>query len=146
MKDVEKVSEKEIDVMVFCCQHCLENEAEWAATVRNAQDLSIKSVILPCSSGVHPVHLLKSLESGAAAIEIVACPEVVCRLLIGSRRVEKRVHYVQNLLCSIHENPERVGLTRVGCLSAQDLLALARERLKKARQIENPKHGGHEKL
>ena len=129
--------------MMLCCQHCLKSADECSEAIRHAEGIAIKAVILPCSSRVHASQLLKMLEAGVVGIEIVACPEAACQLLVGSRRVDKRVRYVQNLLSSIHENPERVGLTRSGRLSVEEFIALAKKRLAQAREKYTAKSGGN---
>ncbi|NCC51890.1 MAG: hydrogenase iron-sulfur subunit [Spartobacteria bacterium] len=127
--------EKSYDVVLLCCRRCLLNAEELTEAVERETALSIKPFILPCSSRVHPSHLLRLLERGAKAIEFVACLETNCQLLLGSRRVERRVQYVQDLLTEINENPERLGLTRRQSITPAELVELAKERLAKSRDV-----------
>jgi coenzyme F420-reducing hydrogenase delta subunit len=84
--------------------------------------------MMPCSSKIEVAYILKILESGADAVEIVACPEESCKFLVGSLRAERRVEYIRGLLEKIGYTPERVGISRRLSQSPEELLGLARAR------------------
>jgi len=92
-------------------------------------------VVLPCSSNVEIRQIVKMLEQGADAIQIVACPEEACRFLVGSSKAERRVEYVRRLLDEIDFGAERVGLVRGMNLSAEQLLDWAKERADLVREL-----------
>ena len=93
--------------------------------------------MMPCSSRIQVSHLLKIIEQGADAIELVACPEKACRMLVGSRRAEKRIQHAQSLLEEIGRSPERIGLTRTGPLTTAELIELACVRAQKLQGVES---------
>jgi coenzyme F420-reducing hydrogenase delta subunit len=84
--------------------------------------------MMPCSSKIEVSYILKMLESGADAIEVVACPEKSCKYLVGSLRTERRIEYVRGLLKKIGYAPERVGISRKLSQSPEQLIEIARAR------------------
>ena len=108
-------------VVLFYCRQCVAANADLTAIPNRAE-------MLPCSSKVRVSHLMKILDAGADAVEIVACPEETCRQMVGSRRAEKRVEYVRGLLVAAGLRGERIGISRGSNLSAQDLLDIAGKR------------------
>jgi coenzyme F420-reducing hydrogenase delta subunit len=112
-------------VVVLYCQHCVEDTHAVAAAADAAPGLDLEVVMMPCSSKVQVPELLKILDRGADAVEVVACPEKACRFLVGSRRAEKRMRYAAELLRRAGLDPNRVGITRARALSADELVALA---------------------
>jgi coenzyme F420-reducing hydrogenase delta subunit len=58
---------------------------------------------LPCSGRIDPLHLLRSLESGADMVYLVTCPEGSCRYREGNLRARKRLEYARGLI-------EEIGL------------------------------------
>jgi coenzyme F420-reducing hydrogenase delta subunit len=83
---------------------------------------------MPCSSKIEVSYILRILESGADAVEIVACPVESCKFLVGSLRAERRVEYIRDLLRKIGYAPERVGISRGLSQSPRKLIDLARAR------------------
>lgn len=116
------------EIVVLYCQHCVAGEANVAVASQQVPGLTVRTAMLPCSSKVEVPHLLKILEQGADAVELVACPQDVCRFLVGSLRAEKRVDRAKELLEQIRMGGQRLGLSRRVRLSAQGLLALAQAR------------------
>lgn len=88
----------------------------------------LRSVMMPCSSKIEVPYILKILERGADAVQVIACPVNKCRFLIGSSRTVKRIEYVRSLLEQIDIGAERVGISIVSGLSAEKLVGLAAER------------------
>jgi len=116
------------EIVVLFCQQSVAKTVELANSYRSLPGLRMRLVVMPCSSKVEVGEILKMLEKGADAIQIVACPEEACRFLVGSNRAERRVGYVRRLLEEIDFGPERVGIVRGMNLSAEQLLAWAKER------------------
>ena len=84
----------------------------------------------------------KIKQAGADAVEIVACPEKSCKFLIGSRRAEKRIEYIQGLLEKIGYEPQRVGISRKLAQSPEKLIELAKARADAVRSFDtNPMKG-----
>lgn len=130
------------EVVLLYCQHCLSEEAKDSAWSLEAPGLSVRAVMMPCSSKVEVPYILKILEGGADAVEIVACPEKSCKFLIGSLRVEKRVEYIRGLLEKIGYARERVGISRKLSQSPEKFLDIAKARAEAVRNLDvNPMKG-----
>ena len=116
------------EVVVLYCQHGLCDEAKGSAWSQETRGLSVRAIMMPCSSKIEVSYILKMLESGADAVEVVACPEKSCKYLVGSLRTEKRIEYVRGLLEKIGYAPERVGISRKLSQSPEQLIEIARIR------------------
>ena len=115
-------------IVLLYCQYALKKGEQLEVTAQEITDVDIKTKMMPCSSKVQAWELLKLLDEGAAAIELVVCPDNGCRNLIGSRRAGKRVAYAQSLLEEIGGKKERLGITMESNLSAKSLIELALRR------------------
>jgi F420-non-reducing hydrogenase iron-sulfur subunit len=116
------------EIVVLFCQQSVDRTVELANAYRDLPGLKARLVVLPCSSQVEVRQMVKILEKGADAVQIVACSESACRFLVGSSKAERRVEYVRKLLEEIDFGPERVGIVRGMNVSAEQLLEWARER------------------
>ena len=116
------------EVVVLYCQHGICDQAQASAWSQEADGLSVRAVMMPCSSKIEVPYVLKILESGADAVEVVACPEKSCKLLTGSLRAEKRVEYIRGLLKRIGYSPERVGISRKLSQKPDELMKIAAAR------------------
>lgn len=117
-----------MEVVVLYCQQALSDGAKSTDWMQEAEGIKVRAIMLPCSSKVEVPYILRFLESGVDAVEIVACPEKGCKFLIGSRRAEKRIEYVRGLLESIGDNPQRVGISRKLSQTPEELIAIAKAR------------------
>ena len=128
----------EPEIVVLYCQRCVRKEDD-AASVEveadRASGFSVQPVMMPCSSKIEVPYILKILERGADAVEVVACPTDGCQFLVGSLRAEKRIDYVRGLLDEINVGAERVGISRGPGLSAKDLIELAAKRAEKVKSL-----------
>ena len=125
----------EPEIVVLFCQQSVDRNVELANSYRNLPGIKVRLVVLPCSSNVEVGQIVKMLEQGADAIQVVACVEEACRFLVGSNKAERRVEYVRQLLEEIDFGPERVGIARGMNLSAEELLDRARERAELVRAL-----------
>ncbi|MCP4258421.1 MAG: hydrogenase iron-sulfur subunit [Planctomycetes bacterium] len=116
------------EVVVLYCQHGLCDEAKASSWSQTTDGVSISATMMPCSSKIEVSYILRILESGADAVEIVACPEKSCKFLVGSLRAEKRIEYIHGLLEKIGYAPERVGISRKLSQKPEKLIELARAR------------------
>ncbi len=116
------------EVVVLYCQHGLCDEAKATSWSQTTGGVSVSATMMPCSSKIEVSYILRILESGADAVEIVACPEKSCKFLVGSLRAEKRIEYIHGLLAKIGYTPERVGISRKLSQKPEKLIELARKR------------------
>ena len=135
MSNETQQSDYEPEVVVLYCQHGLCDKAKASAWSQETNGLSVRAIMMPCSSKIEVSYILKILESGADAVEIVACPEKSCKFLIGSLRAEKRIEYIHSLLEKIGYSPERVGISRKLSQSPEKLIDLARARANAIRPL-----------
>jgi nicotinamide mononucleotide adenylyltransferase len=80
----------------------------------------VHEIALPCSGKLQPEHLLKAFEAGADAVCIIACAGDNCHYLEGSRRAERRVEYVRQLLDEIGLDGERLMVFRLAASAQED--------------------------
>jgi hypothetical protein len=78
-------------------------------------------VVLPCTGKLQPEHLLKAFETGARAVCVIACAADNCHYLEGSRRAERRVEYVRELLDEIGLDSERLMLFHLPGSAHEDM-------------------------
>jgi F420-non-reducing hydrogenase iron-sulfur subunit len=116
------------DVIVFRCANCsrpgmvpevavercpVEPRVEWPMPVRE--------VVVPCTGRLQPEHLLKAFEAGARAVCVIACAGDNCHCLEGSRRAERRVDYVRELLDELGLGSERLMLFHLPGSAHEDM-------------------------
>lgn len=134
----------EAEVIVLYCQHCVSNDNNIEQEQQQLSGLSIRQLMMPCSSKIEPHNIFKILEEGVDATEVVTCPEDKCQLLVGSMKAKKRVEYARHLLDEIGMGADRLGLTQRSKLSAKDLMDLAKTRADKVRPLgPNPMKKGN---
>lgn len=123
------------EVVVVCCRRALQAGAVGQAETISAGKVTVRPMVLPCSSKVEVPHLLRILESGADGVEVVACPDGDCQFLVGNVRAQRRVEYARRLLEAIGMGAERLGVTRAERVSRERLLSLAEARAERAGEI-----------
>ena len=87
---------------------------------------NVRSAIIACGSVIQVPHLLKILEDGADAVQVVTCAKDDCQSLTGSARAEKRVEYTRWLLEGFGLGADRLGFHRARGLGGSDLANLCR--------------------
>ena len=113
--------------LVYCRQSLAEGEEPFEGK-RRGQGFSARLVLLPCSSKMQTAFLMRILENGSDAVQIVACPEKACQHLVGSTRAEKRLVYAQDLLEQVGMGGQRLGLERGLGLTIDNIMDLASQR------------------
>lgn len=126
MKEDNQQEEQETEIVVFYCAQSLANSEVIFPATYSEMGLIIRWSMVPCSSKVEVGAILKLIESGVDAVEIVACPKGECRFLIGNEKAEKRVKFAKNLLKEVGFKGDRLGITFVGGNTFEALLRIAK--------------------
>ncbi|MCB2189112.1 MAG: hydrogenase iron-sulfur subunit [Deltaproteobacteria bacterium] len=113
------------EIVVLYCRQTLARDVKEPQGVRKLDGFNVRLVLLPCSSKVETPHFLRILETGAAGVLLVACPEKTCTFLVGNSRAERRIAYAQGLLAQVGMGTERLQMTRAADLTLEDLMELA---------------------
>ena len=121
-------------IVVLYCQHCVTYGKESPIAPREHDGVVVQTVMMPCSSKVQASEVLKLLAAGADGVEIVACSDESCRLLVGSRMAEKRLQYAQRLLNEVHVPKERLGFSWKSGVGPEELEAIG---LRRASAVES---------
>jgi coenzyme F420-reducing hydrogenase delta subunit len=131
------------EIVVLYCARAVSDSALTEASPSSG--FAMRSTMLPCSCKVEVPHLLRILERGADAVEVVACPDGKCRSLVGSARAARRIAYARRLLDEARIGCERLGISFGGKLSPDELVGLAAARAEAVRPLgPNPmKKGPH---
>lgn len=125
----------EPEVVLPYCNNCVKENGSLADSHRRLDGARARFVMLACSSKLEVRDVMKLLERGADAVQVVGCADARCRFVVGNRRAEKRVRYVRDLLAEIQLGPERVAMVRGEWFKESDLLALASERAAQVREL-----------
>ena len=108
------VAESSPRIIGFCCQNALKEEQNLAGKGRVSFEPTIKIVVLPCSSKVETLAIIKAFESGADGIFVLGCPERECHLFSGNERAKRIVNYTKGLLEEIGIESSRLEMFQLG--------------------------------
>jgi coenzyme F420-reducing hydrogenase delta subunit len=118
----------EPEVVVLYCQNAVDKNVSLSNSSRRLDGCKARFIIMPCSSKVEQEYLVKILEQGADAVQVVGCPERACRFLVGNTKAERRVELVKRWLTEIGYGAERAAMVRGAGLSQEALIEQARLR------------------
>jgi coenzyme F420-reducing hydrogenase delta subunit len=129
----------EPEVLLLYCGRALADGNPLPEGARSGSGFKVRFVMMPCSSKIETRHLIKLIEQGADAVEVVACPGRECRFTVGSSRAEHRVGHARAILEEVGMSGERLGIVRRDGLSAGEIMSIAGERADLVRPLgENP--------
>jgi len=116
-------------ITVFVCANCARPGKESTSAGRARPTLPefdwpfpIERIVLPCSGRIQPEHILKTFESGADLVLIVACEGSNCHYVEGSPRCLRRVEFIRSILEEIGLGEERLLLSYLPGSASEDLL------------------------
>jgi len=116
----------EPDILLIYCSKALADNSHLPEGAKQCQGFKVRFVMMPCSSKIETRNLIKLIEEGADAVEVVACPGKQCRFTVGSSRAEHRVNHARTLLEEAGMSRGRVGMIRKNNLSADDMTGIAK--------------------
>ena len=97
-------------IVAFYCRECAYAAADAAGNARTSLPTTIRSVLVPCTGRVSPLHLLSALAEGADGVYVAGCLEGQCHYREGNFHAIDRVKFCQRLLESVGVEPERVQM------------------------------------
>ena len=119
-------------VTVFVCANCARPGKESTSARRTRPTLPefgwpfpVEQIAVPCSGRIQPEHILKTFESGADLVLIVACEGDNCHYVEGSPRCLRRVEFIRSILEEIGLGEERLLLAYLPGSASDDLLIAA---------------------
>lgn len=144
MKEENQQEEQQTEIVLFYCAQSLADTQAIFPQSYSEMGIAVRLVMVPCSSKVEVGAMLKLIENGVDGVEIVACPKGSCRFLIGNEKAEKRVKFAKNLLQEVGFGGDRLGITFSAGNTFEALLAIARNRVEKAKKAgNNPMKSSH---
>ena len=122
-------------IVAFLCRECAYSAADAAGNARTPLPPTIRTVLVPCTGRVSPLHVLSALAEGADGVYLAGCLEGQCHHRVGNLHALDRVAFVKELLASVGVEPERAAMFT---MSAADTAALRRHRPRHARDHRPP--------
>ncbi len=122
-------------IIGFCCQNALSGEQGLTAKGRIWFEPTIKMILLPCSSKVETLAIIKAFEAGADGIFVLGCPDGKCHLLGGNQRARKIVNYTRRLLDEIGIESSRLEMFQLGTPEWQHLDQVAQAMTKRIESL-----------
>lgn len=101
-------------IIGFCCEKAIHRAEEMAGGEKRRAESPVRLSILPCSSKVDMLGLMKAFESGADGVFVLGCREDDCSLVDGCRRAGKLVNYTKRLLDEIGIGGVRLEIFHLG--------------------------------
>ncbi|MCJ7522377.1 MAG: hydrogenase iron-sulfur subunit [Dehalococcoidia bacterium] len=117
----------EPEILLIYCGKALASDSYLPEGAKQCEGFKVRFVMMPCSSKIETRNLIKLIEEGADAVELVACPGKQCQFTVGSSRAEHRVNHARTLLEEAGMSPGRVGMVRKNGLSTNEMNDIAKE-------------------
>jgi F420-non-reducing hydrogenase iron-sulfur subunit len=123
---------QQLFVTVFVCANCARPGKKYTSANRTRPALPefvwpfpVDQIMVPCSGRIQPEHILKTFESGADLVVIIACQEDNCHYIEGSSRCFRRVEFIRSILEEIGLGEERLLLAYLPGSASEDLSVAA---------------------
>ncbi len=114
-------------IIGFFCRECAYAAADATGNARVSLPTTIRSVLVPCTGRVSPLHLLKALADGADGVYVAGCLVGQCHYREGNLHAIDRVEFAQALLQSVGVEPERIQMFTMSAADSPRFVEVARE-------------------
>jgi coenzyme F420-reducing hydrogenase delta subunit len=126
-KAIETEDGAERKIVAFFCRECAYAAADATGNARISLPPTIRSVLVPCTGRVSPLHLLKALADGADGVYVAGCLEGQCHYREGNLHALDRIEFTQALLESVGVEPERVQMFTMSAADSPKFVEAARK-------------------
>ncbi|HYA01332.1 MAG TPA: hydrogenase iron-sulfur subunit [Candidatus Binatia bacterium] len=113
-------------IIAFLCRECAYAAADGAGNARLSLPPTIRTVMVPCTGRVAPLHIVSALASGADGVYVAGCLEGQCHYRVGNLHAQDRVALVRRLLGAVGVEPERVAMFTMSAADFPRFAATAR--------------------
>jgi heterodisulfide reductase subunit A len=100
-------------ILAFGCAWSGFASMELAGARRLQYPAAVRTIELPCSARLDPLHVLYAFLNGADGVMLALCPPDECHYGNGNRRAEERVTHLREQLAANGIDPRRLGLVRI---------------------------------
>ena len=114
-------------IIGFFCRECAYAAADATGNARVSLPATIRSVLVPCTGRVSPLHLLKALADGADGVYVAGCLEGQCHYREGNLHALDRIEFARALLQSVGVEPERVQMFTMSAADSPRFVQAARK-------------------
>ncbi len=113
-------------IIAFFCRECAYAAADATGNARIPLPTTVRSVLVPCTGRVSPLHVLSALAEGADGVFVAGCLEGQCHHREGNLSALDRIAFVQRLLESVGVEPERVQMFTMSANDSPRFVAATR--------------------
>ena len=113
MSAKESAPEKQgngLSLVAFCCSNSSPRAAQLSKSTFEVDSISVRLVLLACSSKLEILHVLRAFENEADGVALWTCPDKACKFGRGSIRAGKRIERARRILEQIGLGHQRVFL------------------------------------
>lgn len=111
LKSIQKVKEKDPNILVFCCNWCSYAGADLAGVSRFQYPPNIRIIRVMCSGRVDPSFILKALKRGVDGILVSGCHIGDCHYMTGNEYAKERFERLYNIIIKqLGINEKRIRL------------------------------------
>ena len=125
--EAAEVEGAERKIVGFFCRECAYAAADATGNARVSLPPTIRSVLVPCTGRVSPLHLLKALADGADGVYIAGCLVGQCHYRDGNLYAIDRIEFARALLQSVGVEPERVQMFTMSAADSPKFVEAARK-------------------
>jgi coenzyme F420-reducing hydrogenase delta subunit len=125
--EAQAPQEAERKIVGFFCRECAYAAADATGNARVSLPPTIRSVLVPCTGRVSPLHLLKALAEGADGVYVAGCLVGQCHYREGNLHAIDRIEFARALLQSVGVEPERVQMFTMSAADSPRFVQAARK-------------------